>query len=530
MGNKKLQIWLPLLFSIIMIVGMYFGYQLREETGGGKGFFNTGKRNSLQEAIDLVRTRYVDSIRLDTLEDKAIKSLMNELDPHSVFIPASELQAVNEDLEGKFEGIGVEFNIFSDTVNIVYVIAGGPGDKAGLQIGDKILKVNDSILTGKNINSDYVKKQVRGIRGSKAVLQVYRDGQMLTLTATRDMIPVSSVDASYMVDKETGYIRLNRFSENTYVDFMRSLDELKKQGMQKLILDLRGNGGGLMKEATDIADEFLGDDRLIVYTEGINSPRENYKAKRPGIFEDGRLVVLVDELSASASEVLAGALQDWDRATIVGRRTFGKGLVQKQYPLSDGSAIRLTVARYYTPLGRSIQRPYNNGKKVYMDEIWQRYSNGEALYADSNKISNGKEYKTRSGKIVYGGGGIMPDIFVPMDTSTYQRNVSRALANGSFNNFVYNYYLQHKNELQQYKDAADYTLHFNRENEMWEQFVKYESKDTIDLSKVSARDKESVQKRLKAFLARFRWRTSGFYQVLNADDKMLAAAMDALKK
>jgi carboxyl-terminal processing protease len=484
----------------------------------------------LQEAVDLIKSKYVDSVRLDTLQENAIEQMMTELDPHSVYIPASELQAVNEDLEGKFEGIGVEFNIFSDTVNVLYVVAGGPGDKAGLQIGDKILKVNDVSITTKNISSDEIKKMVRGERGSKAVLQILRGNQQISATVTRDMIPVSSVDAAYMINKETGYIRLNKFSDHTYADFMTLLESLKKAGMQKMILDLRGNGGGFMNEATDIADEFLDDNKLIVYTKGINSPREDYKAKRPGLFETGKLTVLVDELSASASEVLAGALQDWDRATIIGRRTFGKGLVQKQYELSDGSALRLTVARYYTPLGRSIQRPYDKGKKVYMDEIWQRYSNGEVLYADSNKITNGKQYKTRTGKIVYGGGGIMPDIFVPLDTSVYSRSVSRALVDGSFNNFVYDYYLQHKNEIQQYKDAYDYTLHFNKENEMWDQFVKYESKDSIDLKNVSPKDKDSLEKRLKAYLARFRWTTSGFYEVLNSDDKVVQKALEELAK
>ena len=529
MVNKKLQVWLPLIFALVMIAGMFFGYNLHKETQG-KNFFGTSKDNALEEAIDLIKTKYVDSVKLDTLQENAIEQMMNELDPHSVYIPASELQQVNEDLEGKFEGIGVEFNIFSDTVNVLYVVAGGPGDKAGLQIGDKILKVNDASITTKNISSDDVKKMVRGERGSKAVLQILRGSQQLSATVVRDMIPVSSVDASYMVNTETGYIKLDKFSDHTYEDFMTALQSLKKAGMRKLILDLRGNPGGFMNEATDIADEFLDDNKLIVYTKGINSPREDYKAKRPGLFETGKLTVLVDELSASASEVLAGALQDWDRATIIGRRTFGKGLVQKQYELSDHSALRLTVARYYTPLGRSIQRPYDKGKKVYMDEIWQRYSDGEVLYADSNKITNGKQYKTRSGKIVYGGGGIMPDIFVPLDTSHYSRSVSRALVDGSFNNFVYDYYLQHKNEIQQYKDATDYTEHFNKENEMWDQFVRYETKDSLDIKNVSSKDKDLLQKRLKAYLARFRWRTSGFYQVLNLDDRAIQKALEELAK
>lgn len=530
MKNKKLQVWLPMLFSVVMIAGMFFGFNLHKETGGSKGFFDADKRNSLQEAIDLIHLKYVDSVRLDSLEGNAIQQMMSQLDPHSVYIPPANLQEVNEDLAGKFEGIGVEFNIFSDTVNILYVISGGPGEKAGLQIGDKLLKADDSALTRKNLSGDYVKKMIRGERGTKMRLQILRDNQQLAVSVTRSMIPVSAVDANYMIDKETGYIKLDKFSDHTYIDFMQSLEALQKQGMKKLILDLRGNGGGFMKEAVDIADEFLDDDKLIVYTQGLNNPKIEYKAKRPGLFETGKLTVLVDELTASASEVLAGALQDWDRAAIIGRRTFGKGLVQEQYPLSDGAAIRLTVARYYTPLGRSIQRPYNKGKKVYMDEIWNRYSDGEELYADSNKITNGKKYKTPKGKIVYGGGGIMPDIFVPFDTTTFHHDISKLLIDGSLNNYVYHYYLEHKSEIQQYTSATDYTEHFNKENELWNEFVKYAAKDSVNLKSISAKDKESLQKRLKAHLARFRWRTNGFYEVLNTDDVVVKKALEELAK
>ncbi|MBS1920708.1 MAG: S41 family peptidase [Bacteroidetes bacterium] len=530
MQNKKLKVWLPLLFAIVMILGMYFGDKLRGDMGGSNNFFKTSKRSTLQEALDLIRLKYVDSVRLDTLQSNAIQDMMGELDPHSVYIPATKLQEVNEDLGGKFEGIGVEFNIFSDTINVLYVIPDGPGDKAGLQIGDKILKADDTLLTRKNMTGDDVKRIIRGVQGSKTVLQILRDGKVFNSTVTRDMIPVSSVDASYMIDKQTGYIKLNKFSESTYIDFMKSLESLQKQGMQKLILDLRGNGGGFMNEAVDIADEFLDDDKLIVYTKGINSPRQEYKAKRPGLFETGKLTVLVDELTASASEVLAGALQDWDRGTIIGRRTFGKGLVQQQYQLSDGSAIRLTIARYYTPLGRSIQRPYDQGKKVYMDEIWKRYSDGEALHADSNKVSNGKEYKTPKGRIVYGGGGIMPDIFVPIDTSTFQRTAAKVLLDGTLYKFVYLYYLQHKSLVQQYANPEDFVKNFNHENEMWQQLVQYAAKDTVNLKSVPESDKESLEKRMKANLARFKWRNEGFYEVLNTDDAVIKKAIEVLEK
>src|SRR5436190_274106 len=408
MGNKKLQVWLPLIFSIVMIAGMFFGFNLHKQTGTTKSFFALNKRNSLEEALDLIKLRYVDSVHLDTLEEGAIQQMMSGLDPHSLYIPASSLKEVNEDIEGNFEGIGVEFNFFYDTVHVLYVLPGSPSDKAGLQVADRILKVNDQLIVGKKMTSDGVKKLVRGPVNSQVNLTILRNNHLLTIPIIRGKIPVPSLDAAYMMDKTAGYIKLNKFSENTYAEFMDAMQKLRDQGLKKLILDLRGNGGGLMDEAVQIADEFLDDNKLIVYTQGMNTPKREYAAKRPGVFETGKLVVLVDELSASASEILSGALQDWDRATIIGRRTFGKGLVQEQYELGDGSAIRLTVARYYTPVGRSIQRPYDKGKKIYMDEIWQRYSNGQLTSADSNKIESGQVYYTlgKERHRVYGGGGI----------------------------------------------------------------------------------------------------------------------------
>ncbi|HLG38806.1 MAG TPA: S41 family peptidase [Chitinophagaceae bacterium] len=524
MVNKKLQVWLPLIFSIVLIAGMYLGYGL----GGGTGFFKTHKATSLQQAVDIIRRNYVDKVNLDSLQGDAMQEMMTHLDPHSVYFPPVDLKEAKEELAGNFEGIGVEFNVFADTVNIVYVIPNGPSDKAGLQIGDKIIKVNDYIIAGKPMSADSIKKYIRGEKGSKVILQLQRGKELKSVTVTRGSIPVPSVDAAYMIDKTTGYIKLNKFTSTSYEEFMRALENLKSQGLQKLIYDLRGNGGGYMDEAINMADEFLSGDKLIVYTQGENKPKVEHRSRRPGLFEEGNLVLLVDELSASASEVVSGALQDWDRATIIGRRTFGKGLVQEQFELEDGSAIRLTIARYYTPLGRSIQRPYDKGKKVYMDEIWERYSNGEALYADSNKVSNGKQFRTPGGKIVYGGGGIMPNIFVPIDTATYPHSLNRVLLDGTFNNFVYRYYLRHKSQVDTYTSASEYIQKFNHLEEMWNEFMDFVVKYSVNPGNFSEQQKQSLKRRLEAYLARFKWRSNGFYQVLNEDDAMMKKALEVI--
>ncbi len=361
MGSKKLQVWLPLLFAVTMVAGIYIGYGLNGN-GGGR-FFTLSGSSALQEVLELVKDRYVDPVPADSINQVAIDEVLSHLDPHSVFIPASELKEVNEDLMGNFQGIGVEFQLFSDTVNVVSVIKGGPAANAGIQVGDALLRVNDSILlAGKKIKTDDIRKQLRGPAGSTVKVTILRNGVIKNIFIKRGNIPVPSVDAAYMIAPQTGYLRINKFGERTYEEFMQQMEKLQKQGMSQLILDLRGNGGGLMNEATAIADEFLDGEKLIVYTQGNKSPRTEYRCKKDGLFEKGKLIVLVDETSASASEVLTGALQDWDRAVIVGRRTFGKGLVQQQFQLSDGSALRLTVARYYSPLGRNIQKPYTAGK------------------------------------------------------------------------------------------------------------------------------------------------------------------------
>lgn len=530
MRNKKLQVWLPLIFSAVMIAGMFFGFELHKRTGK-KSFFGKDSRTALQEAVDLINDHYVDKIGIDSLQDNAITEVMNHLDPHSVYIPATDVDAANEALEGNFEGIGVEFNIFEDTVHVLYVVPDGPSDKAGLRTGDRVVAVDDVSIVSKTLPSVEIRKMIRGKAGTKVKLTVVRDNTTQYYYVTRGTIPLPSVDAAYMVDASIAYIKLNKFAEPTYREFMQAMENLQKQGMKNLILDLRGNGGGYVKPAVNIADEFLDGQKMIVYTEGANVHREEYKALRDGIFEQGKLAVLVDEMTASASEILAGALQDWDRATIIGRRTFGKGLVQQPYELSDGSVIRLTIARYYTPSGRSIQRPYDKGRKVYMDEIYERYQHGEFFTADSIRYpEDQKTYKTMIQKrTVYGGGGIVPDIFVGLDTSSFARNVDQLYLSGRFNNFVYLYYINNRKEFEQYKTPADFAARYQNSEVVWNQLVEYAMKDDINLRNIPDKDKKIIQDQIKAYLARLKWRTQGYYQVFNAYDPAVMKAVEVLK-
>lgn len=527
MGSKKLQVWLPLMFAVVMTIGMFLGFKLKEKTSGGAvGFFQNTKKSSLQEITDLVNSKYVDELNQDSLKNVVIEDMLAHLDPHSVYIPAKNLADANEELQGNFQGIGVEFQMFNDTVNVLNVIENGPSFKAGLQVGDKITRVNDSIaLTGKSVKADDVRKQLRGPGGSVVNVTIIRDGNTKKVAITRGTIPILSVDVAYMINAETGFIRINKFSETTYEEFMSNLEKLQAKGMKALILDLRGNGGGLLSEAVDIADEFLSDDKLIVYTKGAKTPRMEYRCKRQGLFETGKLTVLVDETSASASEILSGALQDWDRATIVGRRTFGKGLVQQQFQLSDASALRLTIARYYTPLGRNIQKPYNKGKEKYEEDLIDRLHNGELVKADTSKPT-GTPFKTPAGRIVYGGGGITPDVFVPYDTSTQPREIYYLYLKGTLNRFVYNYYIQNRSFFSQFKNASDFASKYSAGEKEWSAITTAAAKDSIDLNKVNAQSKTDFLRTIKAFLARQIWRTEGYYEVMNTKDPMLDKALN----
>ncbi len=527
--NKKTQVWLPLLFSVTIIVGMMIGYKMRDNMPG-KSFFFVDKRHPLQEIMDLIENKYVDSVKIAALSDTAITAILNKLDPHSVFIPAEELQGVNDDIAGNFFGIGVEFSLFNDTINVINIVPDGPSFKAGIKTGDKFIKVDDSLVAGKKITTEKIRKLLRGDLDSKVVITVLRDGQVKPYSITRGIIPISSVDASYIIKNGIGFIRLNKFSQVTYREFMKTLEGLQKQGLKKLILDLRGNGGGILEEATSVADEFLDGDKLITYTEGTHFAKKEYRCKRPGLFETGELVVLADEGTASASEILIGALQDWNRATIIGRRSFGKGLVQEQFDLSDGSALRLTIARYYTPIGRSIQRSYANGGKAYYDEVNNRFHDGEVNSADSVKHDTTKIFRTQNGKIVYGGGGITPDIFVAIDTADYSITTAKIYYKGTIGDFAYRYYLQHQPALNKYKSISDFAKQFTFSDDNWKQFSAMAAKDSITLDTISPKEKNDLINRIESSIARQVWRNQGFYEILNIQDKAVLKSIEVLSK
>ena len=394
--------------------------------------------NKMSFILNMIRYYYAEKPDMKNIVEKGIVNMLKELDPHSVYISKEDVQKMNEPLVGNFDGIGVSFQIMKDTIYVVDVIRGGPSEKLGVMPGDKIIKVDDKIATGDTIKNDWVFKNLRGVKGSLVKVTIERKGRKepIVFDIIRDKIPITSVDTWFMLDKDLGYIRLDRFAQNSLNEVTQAIKDLKAKGMKELIFDLRGNGGGYLDVAFKLCDEFLSEDKLLVYTEGVSSPRYDFKAERKGEFEKGKLVILIDESSASASEIVSGAVQDWDRGVIVGRRSFGKGLVQRPFNLPDGSQIRLTTSRYYTPSGRCIQKPWDDGLDSYYKDYIKRYEHKEFITPDSIIFPDSLKYSTQNGRIVYGGGGIMPDVFVPMDTSRASDYLINLRSKGLFNNFT----------------------------------------------------------------------------------------------
>ncbi len=533
---KKQNVFLPIILSFVLVLGIWLGYFLSNRINRGASLnqnYHTSSNDKINSLLDYIEYQYVDTINKKDLVEKTVTSMLQSLDPHSSYIAASEFETVNEPLEGNFDGIGVEFNIIKDTIRVVTPIEGGPSEKIGIKSGDKIVKVEGKNVAGVKITNKEVFEKLRGKSGTIVTVSILRSGitKPLEFKITRDAIPLYSLDASYMVEPTIGYIKISKFAATTYEEYLKAFNELSKQGMKKLILDLRGNPGGYLNAAVDIADEFLSSGLQIVYTQGKANPKKTYKATTRGSFENNPLVILIDEGSASASEIVAGAVQDNDRGTIIGRRSFGKGLVQDQLQLPDGSAIRLTIARYYTPTGRCIQKPYSDDKNEYYNEEYDRYENGELLNEDSIKMDKTKQYKTPEGKIVYGGGGIMPDVFVPIDTARANSFLNKVFYTGAINTFAFEYADKYRGQIQVYKTAKNYIQQFEISNAILDDFYAYCAKQNLLLGNYpKSKTNEALKPYLKAFIGRDVFDKDAYYPIINQKDKSILKAVEVLSK
>lgn len=478
--------------------------------------------SKLQALLYQIDNMYVDSVDDNKLVDKAIVSMLAELDPHSVYIPKEDLEQVNEPLKGNFEGVGIQFNLVRDTIYVVDAISGGPSERVGIRAGDRVVSVDGDTVAGTGLRNSDVMRLLRGPKGTRVNVGILRQGlnELLDFTITRDKIPIHSVEAAYMAAPGVGYIKVSRFGATTSKEFSEKLDQLKGKGMKDLILDLQGNGGGYLRSAIEMADQFLGDRKLIVYTDGRATPREDTFATKGGKFEKGRLVVMIDEGSASASEIVTGAVQDWDRGVVVGRRSFGKGLVQRPVMLPDGSAVRLTVSRYYTPSGRCIQKSYEGGLEAYRHERLDRLKEGELTNADSIHFADTVKYYTHNRRVVYGGGGVMPDLFVPIDTTLSSTWFSQLVRKGITNTAALNYVDRHRDRLkQQYRNMDDFRGRFTVSGELEDELMKLALDAGIEPDSTGMeRSRELVQLRLKALVARDLWDTTAYWQVINDDN------------
>lgn len=534
--NKR-NLILVLIVFLSVVLGLLLGNLLarRAEIRGPQGDFSFLSRefsnNKLDEVLSLIDQQYVDSIDVNELTEEMMVDLIAKLDPHSVYIPAADLENVNSELEGSFSGIGVQFNIQNDTITIVSVISGGPSEKVGLLAGDRIVEVNDTAFTGKKVTNEKVMKKLRGKANTKVKLGIRRHGtaEKLTYTVTRGEIPVNSVDVSYIIAPQTGFIKVSKFAATTYSEFLNAIADLRAKGARKYIIDLRENSGGFMDQAINMVNEFLPANQMIVYSEGKAYPRYEARATGKGSLISAPVVVLIDEFSASASEIFAGAIQDNDRGTVIGRRSFGKGLVQQQMDLTDGSAVRLTVARYYTPSGRSIQKPYENGKADdYELDILNRYMHGEIDNKDSVQLKDTLKYKTLKGRTVYGGGGIMPDIFVSRDTSEYSTYLNKVVNYGYLYQFAFQYSDQHRNTLKAFRDWQKMETHLNTQNLLAE-FVKFAgTKGVKPTGRDLAISGKFIQRQLNAYITRNIIGENGFYPLFYKDDKTILKAIDVL--
>ncbi|MBK7213792.1 MAG: S41 family peptidase [Bacteroidales bacterium] len=536
MQNKRsLYIYLPIAFAMVLVLGIVLGYYLVRVsfTVNHPLLKMSSGKSTVNELIQFIDQNYVDTINPEQLQKEAIDGMLLSLDPHSQFIPASEFHDANDPLMGNFDGIGVQFRIERDTVMVVNTVPGGPSEKLGILAGDRIVKVDDKNITNIKITNEQVMKKLKGPKGTKVKVGIFRRGlkKPLEFTITRAVIPTWSVDIAYAVNKQTGYIKLSKFSATTHDELIEAMKKLKSQGVSKLILDLRGNSGGYLNEAIAVADEFLPEGKMIVYTKGLHRPKQTATSTSEGEWDNLPVVILIDEGSASASEIVAGAIQDNDRGTIIGRRSFGKGLVQEQINLSNGSALRLTVARYYTPTGRCIQKPYTKGAEDYYMEYYHRYEDGELETADSIKLVDSLKYKTPKGKIVYGGGGIMPDIFVPIEKGEAYKFYNESMSKGLLYQFAFDYTDQNRSDLKKFKDVKSFETGFMISPAIFDQYLVYARKSGINPSPAAvASSSPKVREMLKAFIARNLFDDEGFYPIYLRTDKGFERAVGELGK
>lgn len=524
--------FMPLMLAVSMVIGIVIGsFYANHFSGNRLSIIHSGS-NRLNNLLRIIDDQYVDTINIDDLVEKAMPLILSELDPHSVYISAKDVQATNDDLKGSFSGIGVEFIIRDDTIRIQNVISGGPAESAGVLAGDKIVSVDGKPFVGKMVTEEEAKLRLKGPKGSKVTIGVmrYRQKKVHTFTIRRDDIETKSIAATYMIDQTTGYIRIKNFGEKTYYELLTSLAQLSQEGFSNLIIDLRDNSGGLMKEAIRISNEFLPANRSIVYTEGRKSPRQDYRSDGRGSYQKLPLVILINEGSASASEIFAGAMQDNDRATIIGRRSFGKGLVQQQIEFSDHSMIRLTIARYYTPSGRSIQKPYTDGNdKNYEEDLLSRYRHGEFFSQDSIRHT-GPAYKTANGRLVYGGGGITPDIFVPEDTLGMTSYYKEAILSGLMSQFTFQYTDDNRPRLSTCSTMDELLKYIKRQN-IVQQFVHYAAKNGLQRRNLLIQKSHRLLERflnsrlVYTFLGENEW-----VKYVNLDDSTIKAALDVFRK
>lgn len=517
-------LWLPLLLAAAVVAGIFIGNRFTSRKYAAD---NDRKLNYL---LNIIANDYVDTVNIDELVERAIPSLMSSLDPHSMYFTAAEIKAANEDLSGSFSGIGISFMIVNDTVSVIEVIPDGPSEKVGILAGDRIVSIDDSSFVGAKVTNSEVMRKLRGDKGTKVKLGIKRQNSSKTLsfTVTRGDIPVKSVDAAYMLDKTTGYVKVNQFGRTTYDEFFTALANLETEGARRYVVDLRGNGGGYMEMAVLMANEFLGDNQLIVYTKG-RYKRDNtpYWSDGAGQFQDAELVVLIDEYSASASEIFAGAMQDNDRALVVGCRSFGKGLVQKQIDLPDSSAIRLTIARYYTPSGRCIQKDYDS----YETDLYNRYVNGEYYNRDSIKLDKSKLFRTNTGREVFGGGGIMPDIFVARDTTGITSYYIDIVNAGLLQKYAFHYVDTYRSDLKKMEDYKQFLRLLPSDEKLLTDFVDYASANGVPARWFYiGQSRELLLTHIKALVARDVFGSEAYYPIVNKNDNTIQAALKALNK